>query len=60
MSVVILGVKDFGDLNSSSSLTMIGGVGVEHNWESDLELLVPTLRCGKLGVQCRDCPEVGE
>jgi len=30
--------------NSSSSLTMIGGVGVESDRELDSELLVPTLR----------------
>jgi len=37
---------------------MIGGAGVEHDEESDLEFLVPTLRRGKLGVQHRDCPGV--
>ena len=36
------------------------GMGVECDWELDLELLVPTLRHGKLGVQCRDCLVVGE
>ena len=38
----------------------LAGVGVEHNWESGSELLVPTLRCGKLGVQHGDCPEARE
>jgi len=45
-------------LNSGSSLTMIGGGGVECNQGSDSELLVPTWRHGKLGVQHGDCPEV--
>jgi len=30
------------------------GVGVEFDQESDSELLVPTLRHGKLGVQLRE------
>jgi len=29
-------------------------MGVELNWELDSELLVPTLRCGILGVQHGD------
>ena len=33
-------------------------VSVECDWESDSELLVPTLRCGKPGVQHGDCLEV--
>jgi len=59
MSVVNLGVKDFGDLKFQF-IKCLAGAGVEHNWESYSELLVPTLKCEKLGVQHRDCPEVGE
>jgi len=45
--------------NFGASSTMIGGGGVEHDQESALELLVPTLKHGKLGVQDRDCQVIG-
>jgi len=60
MSVVNLGVEDSEISNSGSSSTMIGGGEVESYRELDSELLVPTLRHGKPGVQLGDCPEVVE
>jgi len=52
--VVILESRILEILNSSSSSTMIGGGGVELDWELYSELLVPTLRHGIPGVQHGD------
>jgi len=61
MSVVNLAVDDFGDFKFWLIIDNDWwGVGDECDWELDLELLVPTLRHGKLGVQHGDCPEFGE
>jgi len=54
----ILELRSSEILNSSLSSRVIGRDGVECNQELDSELLVPTCKHGKPGVQCGDCPEV--
>ena len=56
--VVNLGVKDFGNFKFQFIINSDWQGGVEHDQESDLELLVPTWKHGKPGVQHGGCIEV--
>ena len=57
MIVVNLGVEDFRNLKFQFIIDNDWG-RVECDQESDLEFLVPTWKCGKLGVQHGDYLEV--